>query len=123
MFRSIHLTEILFGEVPFHGVRILAVSVILGLDLTDGELERVRVEIERGPVTFSNMQRNVFGLKTFHHGIGRLIHQLLRQSQPSMRSFHRQRRDVTMRVIRTLFFHFGENVAHNLSFAIFCHVT
>ena len=56
------------GQVSAHGVGVFPVGVVFGLDLADGELERLLVQVESGAIALPHVQRNVFGVEGFHHG-------------------------------------------------------
>ncbi|EZA60281.1 hypothetical protein X777_13370 [Ooceraea biroi] len=100
------------GKIALHGVRVFAIRVILGLNFRHLELQATRVQIESCTITPAHVQRNVFCTEAFHHRSGGLVHQLLRDPQSSMRAFHSQTGNVSMRIILAIFFHLGEHVAH-----------
>ncbi len=69
------------------------------------ELERVGVEMERRAVALAHVQRHVFGVEAFRHGARRLVHQLLRQPEASVRPLHRLKivTDQLLRALRGVF--------------------
>ena len=77
------------------------------------ELECVVVEVQRRSVALAHVQADVFGVEDLDHGARRLVHELLRQSEPAVGAFDGQRGDVAVPVVvvLSLLLHLGQDIA------------
>lgn len=109
-----HILDLEAFQIHPHGIRILAVGVVLALDLLDLEAQRIAVQMQGGDVAHAHVQAHVVGVEHLRHRALAHAHEFLRDAEPAVCAHDRQGRDVAvLDSVRGVFFHFGEHVPDN----------
>lgn len=100
-----------------HGVGVLAVLVVALLDGEDLELQRVPVQMQRGPVGLSDVQGDVGGAVDLPEREQRLAHELLGEPHSAVGAHDTEGGDVSVGGLAGLLWvvvHLGEDVPDEL---------
>merc|ERR1719481_39668 len=88
-----------FHQISFHCISIFSISIIFWFNFTNLKFEGLSIQVQGCSVTLPDMKGDIFSIKCLHHCPGRLIHQLLGETQSPVRPLDGEAGDVAMGIV------------------------